>query len=350
SDREKVKIIYEFMQSRTRYINISLGIGGLQPFDATTVDQTGYGDCKALTNYMSALLKAADIESHYTLVKAGTGKYEIDDILPANQFNHVILCVPLGNDTIWLECTSQVNPFGYLGSFTDNRPVLIIKEDGGHLARTYGYTPAQNSYNTRAVVEIDGKGNGNAEVSLNRGGIFFEDFHAPMMLSPDEQQRWIYRNFVFPNYTVNSHAFDSELEESPEAVIKLGLNLRSFADASGSRLFIPVFSMIPGRSVPPRVRNRLHPFRTNFPMTYSDTIHMQLPNGYALESGIPDLDLTSDFGTYSTKLTVEGNKIVFVRSMEVFKGYWEAEQYENYFRFFQQIARVETQKIVFSRQ
>ena len=71
TNEEKVKVLYEFLQSKTRYVSIQLGIGGYQPFEASVVDQVGYGDCKALSNYMVSLLKAADIKGYYTLIRAG---------------------------------------------------------------------------------------------------------------------------------------------------------------------------------------------------------------------------------------------------------------------------------------
>ncbi len=80
---------------------------------------------------MYSLLKEAGITSCYTLIKAG----EMPDILPAiflpSNLIMLFLCVPLQKDTMWLECTSQTLPSGYLGDFTCDRYALLIDETGG---------------------------------------------------------------------------------------------------------------------------------------------------------------------------------------------------------------------------
>ncbi|MCF6171355.1 MAG: transglutaminase family protein [Bacteroidales bacterium] len=136
--REKIELIYNYMQTKTRYVNVVIGIGGWQPFHASDVDEDGYGDCKALTNYTCSLLNAVGIPSYYTIIRAGSEASDIKTNLPSNQFNHAILCVPDGNDTIWLECTSQRTPVGYMGTFT---PIL-------HGMGTNCITPGNSSFST----------------------------------------------------------------------------------------------------------------------------------------------------------------------------------------------------------
>src|SRR5213076_654770 len=69
-DREKVRLIYKYMQENFRYVSIQLGIGGLKPFPATFTDQKKYGDCKGLSNYMKASLKAVGIKSYVAIINS----------------------------------------------------------------------------------------------------------------------------------------------------------------------------------------------------------------------------------------------------------------------------------------
>ena len=83
SDKDKAKILYDYLQKNTRYISIQIGIGGLEPFPASEVDRLGYGDCKALVNYMQSMLSAVNIPSYYCIVEAGRRK---------ESFNKNIFC------------------------------------------------------------------------------------------------------------------------------------------------------------------------------------------------------------------------------------------------------------------
>jgi Domain of Unknown Function with PDB structure (DUF3857) len=121
NDKEKVRLVYDYLQKNFRYVSIQLGIGGFKPFPADFTDNKKYGDCKALSNYMQAALDAIGVKSYQALINARFNKEAVDPNFPCNSFNHVILCVPFKGDSLWLECTSKTTDFGVLGNFTENR-------------------------------------------------------------------------------------------------------------------------------------------------------------------------------------------------------------------------------------
>ena len=136
---EKARIIYQYVQDNTRYISVQIGIGGWQPISAIDVDKVKYGDCKGLSNYTKALLKEVGVESYYVVVHAGNAKIDFDKDFSVLQGNHAILAIPYNDEYYWVDCTSQVNPFGFIGDFTDDRDVLVVKPNGGEIVRTRSY-------------------------------------------------------------------------------------------------------------------------------------------------------------------------------------------------------------------
>lgn len=349
-DRKKIKTIYQYLQSRTRYVNIRLGIGGLKPLDAKTVDQKSYGDCKALNNYMRAMLKAVGIDSYYTLIKSGVGRYDFFENFTVNQFNHVILCVPLQNDTIWLECTNQHIPFGYLGSMNDNRPVLIIKEDGGYLSETPAYKRKENLQNTNATIILNNQGHGEASIKIDFGGMYFSNLLRQARMSEDNRKRWLYRNFSLPNYTIENNNIIITEDSLPIASLEMDISLRSYADMTGQRMFVKSTPVLANINTPPRNRNRNNPFELKFESSISDTITFVIPKGYVVESSLPDYSFESKFGEYNTEMIIKENEILYIRNFETYSGFFPAKKYHDYFNFYQKINRADNQSIVLRKE
>ena len=131
---EKTKAIYEYLQKNTRYVSIQLGIGGFMPFEALTVEKYGYGDCKALSNFMGAMLKEAGIKSILALRGDPTGGPSATWTPTPGGFNHadelVQLADEFGGFTIGVAAFPDGHPASN-GDFDKDVDVLIRKEELG---------------------------------------------------------------------------------------------------------------------------------------------------------------------------------------------------------------------------
>lgn len=172
--REIVRKLYHYLQDNTRYINVSLETGGFKPYPAAYVCKNKYGDCKALSVYMKALLKEAGIESHYVHINAGHAAPVIIREAPGPQFNHMILCVPLDGDTIWLDNTTTSTPLGYLGAGISGKTALIINGPESRLVSTPMLKESDVLNTSEWTFKLDENGNGNAFVKIRVRG---DDFH-----------------------------------------------------------------------------------------------------------------------------------------------------------------------------
>lgn len=174
--REKVRALYDYLGATTRYVSIQLGIGGLQPMPAAEVFRTKFGDCKALANYLRALLAECGIDSDYAIIHLDRPRM-FRDFASANQANHAILRVPLAADTLWLECTNteivRLHPRRYRRTrrhphhargrrFHDAAPVCRLAEPhgpprgAGRRTRRFGRGARHRTLRGRAVRMEDG--------------------------------------------------------------------------------------------------------------------------------------------------------------------------------------------------
>jgi transglutaminase-like putative cysteine protease len=348
----KVRALYEYMQSRTRYVGIQLGIGGWQPFPASDVDAKGYGDCKALSNYMMALLKVVGIESHYALIYAGdepSAKYNFAPEFPSRQFNHAILCVPLAQrDTVWLECTSQTQATGYMSDFTDDRHALLVTPEGGKLVRTPRYTRQHNTLQRLATVKVTADGHATAEVRTRYSGLQQEEGHRHYATAtPEEQKKWLYEHIKLPSFEIASFQLAQHKSRVPVVTETLSLKINALAAKSGKRLFIQPNLFAKWENVPAEMEKRQSEVEVSqFDYLDSDTIQFQLPEGYYLEHKPEDVNVQSVFGHYKVSVKLEANTVTYIRQVSINRGWFPKEKYQEWVEFYRQVARADKMKIV----
>ena len=347
---EKAKRIYEYLQSKTRYISIQLGIGGWQTLPAELVDKKGYGDCKALSNYTKAMLKAVGIESHYTIIRSGKNAPPITSDFSCNYFNHIILCVPMARDTVWLECTSQNQAFGFLGSFTSDRDCLLITPEGGKIARTPKYSQNLNGQTRHVTVKMLATGEASVEAVTTYTGLQMENdgLNHYIHESRETQKQWmIEKHLSMPQFDLVSFGFKENKAKTPQIVETLAVKLKSFGSKNGKRIFITPNLMNKSEMPFTEGEKRTKDIDLSFPaFTDSDTLRYELPEGYHVEGTPTETDLKTVFGTYKTIVKVEQGMITYIRQKSMQGGQYPREKYQELVEFYKNIVKADNTKIV----
>jgi transglutaminase-like putative cysteine protease len=346
---EKVKILYEYMQNKTRYVSIQLGIGGYQPFEASVVDSKGYGDCKALSNYMVALLDAVSIPSHYALIMAGTNARALHEDFPSTQFNHAIVAVPNDKDTLWLECTSQTNPFGYQGFFTGDRKALLITKNGAKVVRTKSYKAEENTQIRTAEVTLEATGDGMAKITTTYSGLQYDAEGIGDILNEqvETQKQLIFDITRIPTMDLIKYDLKKATQKNPSAILKLELGLRRYATVSSKRMFLVPNLMNRMSFIPEKIEARKTEFIEDFPYIDIDSIQYKVPESMYPEFLPEPLKIKSQFGEYESSFKLEQGSVIYVRKIKILKGTFPAAAYQEYVDFYKKINRADNTKIIF---
>lgn len=335
----KAKKIYEYMQQKTRYISIQVGIGGYQPFLAADVDKTGYGDCKALVNYTNALLKVANINSYYCVVNSGSRKISMmPDFASMAQGDHVILCIPFKNDTTWLECTSQQMPFGFLSNFTDDRWVLACTPDGGKLLHTPRYTREMNLTKRIAEFNIDTTGTLSGIMTTKFGGTDFDERDRVIDEAYTEQLKSIGEIYPINNLHINRLKYSKDKSIIPVTTESIQLNAPDYASPSSGKRYFKVNTTSRPGYVPDEVRNRTTDVYINRGYTEETTITYTLPAGYHTDKPLWSKTMGRPFGRFSVKMTVNGRQLIYKRFLQINDGTYSKDDYQDLISFYQAVS------------
>lgn len=344
----KAKKIYEYMQAKTHYISVQVGIGGFQPFLASDVDNQNYGDCKALVNYTQALLKAVNIDSYYCIVKSGRD-YNIslqNDFASMNQADHIILCVPFKNDTTWADCTSQTIPFGYLGGFTDNRTVLALTPQGGKLIRTPKYTAAENLESRKATFNISAAGELSGIMTTTYKGVNYEDCNELLESAKTEQYKLEQNRYPINNMNIESLDIQQDKSFDPATRETIKLQARDYASFNDGKIYFLLNPVNREQFVPKQLRTRLNDVYITRGSTNEDEVTYTLPSGYHLEKRPLQVSITKPFGNFSVSMELKGDQLIYKRKLQLIDGTYSKDTYQDLVNFYQSVVDTDEYNVV----
>jgi transglutaminase-like putative cysteine protease len=339
-DKEKVRILFHYLQDATRYINVSIKTGGLKPYPASYVAANKYGDCKALSNYFKSCLALVNIKACYTTISASEEIDTIDAGFPSQQFNHVILFIPLKQDTLWIDCTSDL-AFGYLGTFTQNRQALVLDDNTSKLITTPLLSVDDVAETCHITAELKTDGTVKAEFNNRYKGDKYELlFYVSSGLSETERSQYLGKRIISPGFQMDSYAINKPGRDVPEIELKYSATSEQQVKIYGKELLVKIIPLeLP---IPEDPKKRKLPVQINYPVNRTDSIQYKFPVNHQVSALPENKNIISKYGIYRTDYRFDNNSVKVFRYLIINSGTIPLSEYPEYYSFIKSIIDSET--------
>jgi hypothetical protein len=352
TDKEKAAILYNYLQNNMRYVSIQLGIGGWRPFPAGFVEEKKYGDCKALSNYLKTTLDAVGIESNLVIIYRDYEPRIVDENFPMNDFNHVILCIPAGSDTTWLECTSTTLPFASLDETTLNRKAVLITKDGGVLVNTPATHYKNNTESINTVIEVNE--DGGAKVNT-RFTVFGDSREILLMryhdLKDDDKRRFFITNMEWKHPDIFEIS-NSKNKDNPYRVTAKMDYEKIYSFNAGNKLFFEarLYPIFDEEIIDQEKRQRDYYFTC--PYQVMDTTVYKFPAGFTLETVPKNKSVEFSFAQYNCnyKWDAESRTLTTTALLQIKDRVIKSADYKKLVDFKNQVMADMNEKIVLKRE
>ena len=339
-DKEKIRLVYHYLQKATRYISVSIKTGGLIPYPASYVADKKYGDCKALANYFIACLEFLKIKAFYTVIYAGDEIGRIDTALPSQQFNHVIALVPYGHDSIWLDCTSDF-AFGYTGTFTQNRFALVENTHASKLVMTPAMT-YEDVAEIRNICLASSADNKVTAVFNNKfRGDKYELIHSlTTYLSETERKQWLTKKIIEKGFQLEDYSIVKNEDDLPEIYLQYHASSDQILKEYGNEFLLKIIPFrLPYLEDP---KKRKLPLQINYPVYMTDSIVYEIPKGQKLTNLPQKISLQSEYGEYEADFGVEGTKVKVIKHLKIKAACYPLSDYQKFYEFAESIRDAES--------
>ena len=333
--RQTIEEIYDYLQEKTRYVAIELGIHGWKPHSAEDICVTRYGDCKDLTTFFIALLKMYGIQAYPVLIKTRDNGIIFPDF-PSNSFNHVITCIPLEKDTLWVDCTNDNSTLDDLPELDEGCTVLIIGNEQGHLARTPLSTSRDNVEKLSADAEILEDGSLKLSGTLQWKGNSSNAFRFVEKELTDEIKRKILINLLddsAPAVHINSMSLSRPDGKPGHIRLTFDCLIEKYANISNKRIFFNpnlINRYVFNGEEPEERKSAVY---YNSPFTVIDSIRYYQPGGYEIEVLPGSGDKGHIFGDFFHNVVATDSVLIYTRRYAIHKRLIPVQSYLDYYKF-----------------
>ena len=275
----------QLVQDRVRYVALLMGQGGYVPATAETTWSRRFGDCKAKSALLLAILHELGIQAEPVLANPILGDLIGQGLPMIGLFNHVLVRAHLANKGYWLDGTRsgdtdldsiEVPDFGWSLPLIENAQLVHMVPEPLTAPRVEHHVSVDASAGAYAPATVTIK-------EIYRGDQAVELNTLYSALTPDQRNEQMHDTAkgYFSSITVSSSSFD--FDKAKRELI-LNINVTAKLNWKDGWDYVPTSSIAFDPDFD-RPAGPLHdaPWSVGFPRFVKDQITLRLPPGFAAQ-------------------------------------------------------------------
>jgi cellulose synthase operon protein C len=346
-DQARIRAVYDYVVSRTRYVALEFGIHSFKPYPVETVLTRRFGDCKDKASLMHAMLEALGIDSRLVLLR--TRRLGNLGEAPASLavFDHAILYVPKYD--LYLDGTAEFHGSGELPPDDRGAEALVVEPDGtgSRIRRTPDARPDDNVDETRARLSLRADGSAAIDLTATASGPWTAELRRAFE-SPDERRARAEDQLgrsAFPGVKVTDvevsdphdieRPFTARFKASAPAFAVLSGSALRFSPFGQQRSYVDSYAQLSRRTLPQRLPT---------PQRLTVSSEVELPRGYSASVPADASDVAAQ-GAWSVKYAVAGGKVTARLELELKGGTVSPQDYVAFRAFLGRLDRALSRKV-----
>lgn len=316
---------------------------------AEDVLANGYGTSVELNELFLAMARSIGMTADLILL-CDRGSPIIKEVPDFMQFDHLAVVLTINGKKVYCDPGVPFLPFAMLrwdNAFTDAYIDSKAKDE-------WVMTPdADTNIKRTANVHFDGEGLGGSvhleltgQAALKRRlDLRFDDDAAQKKAFEDEAKAW------FPDGSTIKITKLGGMKGSDEPVVAdFDVTIANIVSVTGSRLIVPLSVFESTKKNPFASEKRLHPFFIDYTYTVDDTVNLQLPEGYKVET-LPDI-VSNDAGAlkYRSHASRGDTSIAYARKLQFGTSFVTEEHYMALRRFMSDVTTADQTSASFRKQ
>lgn len=320
SDFDKAKAIFNWVQSNIKYVAIEDGYSGFIPRRADDVIRKRYGDCKDMANLIVELMRGVGLDARHIWIGTRSISYTYNDVHTPIVDNHMIAGVYIDKKFHVLDATGQFMPFGMPTSFIQGKLGLV--EDGESFL-LHPILKVENELNT-VVDTLTIRVDNNSLVSkgsLHLSGYPLVELKHKLNYYQNNGEVKYFRELLQKGnnkFRLTDYQIVSSETDQDKVHINYHFMVDDYVSKVDDELFVNL-NVTKSQISPIDARYGDHSvvLCNDYNYIKQDYIVFEIPQGYNLNYIPPDKEISMDFANYYCNYTIENNRLIYSRRLEI---------------------------------